>query len=94
MKTLYWDEANGKVTTDSDYAPIYDGGQFYIETWDIGDGQRISICYTDETKHTLNMYDFRERCCKDNGITLNHLRKLIRLAVPTDKYKETYEYYG
>lgn len=88
----YWDDVNCCVTDDNSYAPIYDGGEMYIETYDIVPGKsRFSIAYTEEIKNNGNMYLFRKQMCEKHGLLYSDLHKLIRLRVPTEKYKEIYK---
>lgn len=88
MEHKYWDEGNGCVTDDKSCALIYDGGNFYIETYDVYDRDRISIMYSEEQKKNENMYYFRKAVCEQDGIELNELGKLVRFGVPTEVYKK------
>lgn len=86
----YWDYINGCVVDDSSYAPIYNGHEVYIETYEVGENCRINIVYTEEIKKNENMHYFKERVCNQSGIQLSDLGKLIRFCVPDKKYKEIY----
>jgi len=84
----YWDEGNGRITDDPSYAPIVDGGGIYIETYEIAHKMRIDIAYTQETKEYENLYDYRKNVLERHNLKLSDLRRLVRLAVPSEKYKE------
>lgn len=87
----YWDEGNGRITDDSSYAPIVDGKGIYIETYELRNGARIDIAYTEETKQLENMYYYRENVLAQHNVELNDIRRLVRLAIPSEKYKEIME---
>lgn len=88
----YWDSTNGCITDDESFAPIYDGGDLYIETYSLNhyDKVRIDIAYTEAIKQSGFLYQFKESVCKSHGVRLNDLYRLVRLCVPTNKYKEIY----
>ena len=88
---LYWDEGNGKITDDPSYAPIIDGGEIYIETYELRTGMRIDIAYSQETKQLENLYYYRERVLAKHHAKLNDIERLVRLAIPSDKFKELME---
>lgn len=81
----YWDEGNGRITDDSSYAPIVDGREFYIETYELRTGMRIDINYTSETKQLENLYYYRERVLAKHHAKLNDIERLVRLAIPHEK---------
>ena len=87
----YWDEGNGKITDDPSYAPIVDGGEIYIETYELRTGMRIDIAYSQETKQLENLYYYRERVLAKHHAKLNDIERLVRLAIPSDKFKELME---
>jgi hypothetical protein len=87
----YWDEGNGRITDDSSYAPIVDGKGIYIETYELRNGARIDIAYTQETKLRENLYYYRESVLAQHNVKLNDIRRLVRLAIPSEKYKEIME---
>ena len=93
MNDIYWDEANGKVTTDSSYAPIIKGQDIYIETYGIyGSNKiRIDIAYTQTTKENDNMYHYRKEILNKNGIEYCDLGKLIKFIVPSEIYDSLVE---
>lgn len=84
----YWDEGNGRITDDSSYAPIVDGKGIYVETYELRTGMRIDIAYTEETKQLENMYYYRERVLAEHHLKLNDIDRLVRLAIPHEKYEE------
>lgn len=84
----YWDEWNGRITDDPSYAPIVDGKWMYIETYKLRTGMRIDIAYTEETKQIENMYYYRQRVLAEHNLKLNDIERLVRLAIPSEKYKE------
>ena len=93
---IYWDELNGRVETeckDENCALIYDAGGIYKETYEINGRNLFDISYTEITKQTENMYYYRKNHCEESGINYSALRKLIRLGIPSDKYKELLEIY-
>ena len=94
MKALYWDEGNGCVTDDESCALIMDGGNIYVEMYELDDGRRLDIAYTPLMKTSMNMYDYRENICKSNGIRYSQLYRLVGLMVPHDKFVEIYKAYG
>lgn len=85
---IYWDEGNGKVTNDKSFALIYDSEWCYIETYEIENGKRIDIAYSQKTKEIENMYYYRLRVLRSYGLEYCDLGKLIKLGVPTEQYKE------
>jgi len=88
MGKIYWDEGNGKVTTDSSYAPIIKGQNIYIETYEIyGTNERISIAYTQSIKDNENMYYFRKRILNAHRLEYCDLGKLVKFEVPSKVYK-------
>lgn len=87
MSKIYWDDVNGRVTTDSSYAPIIRGQDIYIETYEIyGTNNRINIAYTQTTKENENMYDYRKGILNMHKLDYCDLGKLIKLVIPSDKY--------
>lgn len=87
MDNIYWDEVNGKVTTDSRYAPIIKGQDIYIETYEIcGTNNRIDIAYMQTTKENENMYHYRKQILNMHKLEYCDLGKLIKLVIPSDKY--------
>ena len=89
---IYWDEANGKVTTDSRYAPIIKGQDIYIETYKIyGTNNKIDITYTQTTKENENMYYYRKGILNMHGLKYSDLGKLVKFVVPSDKYDSLVE---
>lgn len=87
----YWDEGNGRITDDPSYAPIVDGKGFYIETYELRSGMRIDVTYSQETKQLGNLYYYRERVLAKHHAKLNDIERLVRLAIPSEKYKEIME---
>ena len=89
MSKIYWDEGNGKVTTDSSYAPIIKNvNDIYIETYEIyGTNNRIDIAYTQTTKENENMYYFRKSILNNHGLDYCDLGKLLKFEVPSKVYK-------
>ena len=87
----YWDEWNGKITDDSSHAQIVDGKGIYIETYELRNGARIDISYTQETKQRENLYYYRETVLAKHNLKMNDIRRLVRLAIPSKKYKEIME---
>ena len=84
---IYWDEANGKVTTDSSYASIIRGKDIYIETYEIyGTDNRIDVAYTQTTKENENMYYYRKSILNTHKLDYCDLGKLIKFVIPSDKY--------
>ena len=88
---IYWDETNGCVTNDEECALIFEGDSIYIEVYNLTDGKRLNIAYSDFEKRNFNMYDFRDSICRRHGYTIQNLWKLVRLTVPKDIYKQMYE---
>lgn len=87
MNKIYWDDANGEVTTDSRYAPIIKGQDIYIETYEIrGTNNRIDIAYTQITKENENMYYYRKQILNMHKLEYRDLGELIKLVIPSDKY--------
>jgi hypothetical protein len=84
----YWDFVNGKVTDDPEFAPIVDGKEIYIETYELRTGMRIDIAYTEETKQLENMYYYRKSVLAQHHLTVEDLGNLVRLAIPHEKYEE------
>ena len=87
----YWDEGNGRITDDPSFAPIVDGGGIYIETYEINPGMRVDIAYTQETKEYENLYYYRKNVLERHNLKLSDLHRLVRLAIPSDKFKELME---
>ena len=90
MKQLYWDEGNGEVTTDSEFAPIYDSGHIYIETYEVfnhGGDKLYSIVYTQDMKDGLDLELYKDCVINGAGYKRSDLGRLLRLGVPSDKYK-------
>lgn len=91
MSKIYWDEINGKVTTDSSCALIIKGRKgrdIYIETYSLANDseKRISIAYTQRTKDNERMYYYRKQILNNHGLEYCDLGKLIKLEIPSDKY--------
>lgn len=87
----YWDEGNGRITDNPSYAPIVDGKESYIETYELRTGMLIDVAYSQETKQLENLYCYRERVLAKHHVKLNDIERLVRLAIPTEKYKEIME---
>lgn len=88
MSKIYWDEINGKVTTDSSCALIIKGRDIYIETYSLANDseKRISVSYTQKTKDNEHMYYHRKQILNNHGLEYCDLGKLIKLEIPSDKY--------
>jgi len=92
MNKIYWDDVNGKVTTDSRYAPIIKGQDNYIETYEIyGTDNKIDISYTQAIKENENMYYYRKHILNMYKLEYCDLGKLIKLVIPSDKYDSLVE---
>lgn len=93
MKQLYWDIGNGEVTTDSEFAPIYDSGHIYLETYEVFNhgGELYSIAYTQEMKDGLDLELYKDCVINGAGYKRSDLCKLLSLGVPSNKYKELME---
>ena len=88
MNEIYWDEGNGKVTKDSSYAPIINGQDIYIETYEIyGTNNRIDIAYAQITKENENMYYYRKRILNMHKLEYCDLGKLVKFVVPSSIYE-------
>ena len=88
---IYWDETNGRVTTDKRCALIVEGNDIYIETYELTDENRLDIAYSEITKQNFNMFDYRDSICRQHGYTIENLWELIRFTVPKEIYKQMYE---
>lgn len=93
MRTIYWNDIDGYVTDDSNYALMYKTtGDLYTETYKLRNTNTfISISYTQFEKENANLYLLREAVVKQNGLELCNLEKLVRLGVPKQVYEEALE---
>ncbi len=88
---IYWDETGGYVTEDDECALIVEGTDIYIETYNLTDGKRLDIAYTETDKKYFNMFWLRDSMCRRHGYTIENLTELVRFTVPKDIYKQMYE---
>lgn len=88
---IYWDETNGCVTDDDECALIVEGNGIYVETYNLTDGARLDIAYSELDKQNFNMFYFRDSICRHHGYTIENLLELVRFTVPKDIYKQMYE---
>lgn len=94
MKQLYWDEGNGEVTTDSEFALIYDSWHIYIETYELfnhGGDTKYSIAYTQDMKDDEDLELYKDCAIHRAGCKRSDLGRLLMLGVPSGKYKELME---
>lgn len=62
-----------------------------IRRSELRNGARIYIAYTQETNQRENLYYYRESVLAQHNVKLNDIRRLVRLAIPSEKYKEIME---
>lgn len=77
MRTIYWNDMDGYVTDDPQYALMYSTvGDLYTETYKLRNTDTfISISYTQFEKENANLYLLREAVVKQHGFKLYDLEK-------------------
>lgn len=88
---IYWDETSGCGTTDKGCALIVEGNGIYVETYNLTNGGRLDIAYSELDKQNFNMFFFRDSICRQHGYTIENLLELVRFTVPKDVYRQMYE---
>ena len=93
MDTIYWNDVDGYVTDDPQYALMYSTtGDLYTETYKLRNTDTfISISYTQFEKENANLYLLREAVMERNGYKLSNLEELVRRGVPNQVDDEALE---
>lgn len=92
---LYWDDCDGSVTHNPECALITDGKDIYIETYELTNGMRMDIAYSQMDREMLyNLNDLRDAVCRKNGYKFENLKRLVRFAVPSNVYESLQKLYG